>query len=121
MAYLYEIGATEIGMVTLESLGLKAPKNEYAIYANSITLGDGSERGVGSPMFVWNWGYLTSAQRATLRAYCTGKSANVFIKTIKDDNSYVTYSAIMVWPNSEERAAGRVLDFSIEFRQAEAV
>jgi hypothetical protein len=61
---------------------------------------------------------MSSANRNALRAYCTGKSARVYIRTRKNDSSdaYVTYSAVMLWPDDEERFASRRLNFAIEFR-----
>ena len=116
MAYEYEIGADIGTMVTLSSLGIHAPKCEYGKYSGEITLGDGTARGVGLPMTVWHWSWLTADQRDALRAYCAGKSAIVFIRSLKDDLTYEDYEAVLVWPTNEERQAGRVLDFNLEFR-----
>lgn len=116
MANEFEIGTAVDSTVTLASLGVPAPKYEYGLYAGEIVLGDGTSRGVGFPVTVWHWSFITAAQRTALRTYCTGKSAVVFIRTIKDDNTYADFEAIMIWPTHEERSAGRVLDFSLEFR-----
>ena len=117
MTYEFKIGTTEAGMELLEVLGLPAPYYEYAASTGSITLGDGSERAVGSPATSWHWGFLTAAQRTALKALCPGRSADVFIRTKIDDETYADFQAIVVWPNSENRQASRVLDFTIDFRQ----
>lgn len=116
MAYEFKIGATVEGMVTLTSLGIPAPKYEYGKYSGEIVLGDGTARGVGLPLTAWHWGFLTPAQRDALRTYCTGKSAIVYIRTIKDDGTYADYQAVMIWANQEERQAGRIIDFTLDFR-----
>lgn len=116
MAYEFEIGTVVDETVTLTSLGVPAPKYEYGLYAGEIILGDGTARGVGFPVTAWHWTFLTDAQRTALRTYCPGKSASVFIRTIKDDNTYADFEAIMIWPTHEERQSGRVMDFTLEFR-----
>lgn len=120
-AYDYKIGTTAVGMVTLTSLGITAPMTEYSIAVDSVTLGDGSEKGVGSPTAIWHWGFLTGTQRASLRTYCTGTSATVYIRTKKDDNTYDNFFAILVWPLREQRVAGRVVDFTIQLRELIAI
>lgn len=116
MAYEFKIGATAETMVTLLSLGVPAPKYEYGIFSGEIVLGDGTARGVGFPVTAWHWGFLTSAQREALRTYCPGKSAIVFMRTIKDDGTYADFEAVVIWANQEERQAGRIIDFTLSFR-----
>jgi len=119
--YDYRIGATLAGMTNLENLTppLPAPKSYFRPFYESITLADGSIRGMGSPVASWRWGVLSRAQRDALRVFCTSKSATVYIRTRKTDSAdaYTDYRAIMIWPDDEERDAGRRLDFLIEFRQ----
>lgn len=114
--YEFSIGATEAEMVTLQAIGLPAPYYEYAAATGSITLGDGSEQAVGAPATSWHWGFLTANQRSALKSYCPGRSAEVFIRTKIDDETYADFQAILVWPNSENRQASRVVDFTIDFR-----
>lgn len=118
--YDFEIGLTEVGMQNVEDLGLPAPAWEYRPWAAAVALGNGSGRGQGAPVAVWRWGFLTRAQRTTLRTYCTGKAAFVYINTIEDDGTYGTYYAALHWPDQERWQADRVLEFAIEFRQLEA-
>lgn len=103
----------------VETLGLNAPRSTFKPWANSIDLGNATARAMGRPSTLWQWGFITQAQRTTLRAFCTGKSARVYICTRKNDNSdlYVTYDAVMLWPDDEDRqAAGRRLNFAVQFR-----
>jgi len=115
----YQIGTTLVGLVTVTSLGLKNPKSTFKPYSELIPLGNGKMRGAGLPVATWNFGFLTQTQRDALRVYCTGASANVFIETRKTDSSDVfdQFSAIMIWPEEEERDNFIRLDFTVEFRQ----
>lgn len=113
----FKIGTTEVGMELLQDLGIPSPYYEYATSTGSLTLGDGSERAVGAPATSWHWGFLTATQRTALKALCPGRSAEVFIRTKVDDNTWADFQAIMVWPNSENRQAGRVVDITVDFRQ----
>jgi hypothetical protein len=112
----FTISALAAGNV--ETLGLKAPKSTFKPATTSIDLGNGLARNMGRPVTSWLWGFLTQAQRNTLRAFCTGKSARVYINTRANDasDSYITYDAIALWPDAEERSAGRRLNFTLEFR-----
>lgn len=113
----YAIGSTLGGLATVTGLGLPNPKSSYRPYSELLALGSGGYRGAGLPSAAWNFGYLTQAQRDALRAYCTGASASVYIETRKVDNSdaFDQFSAIMRWPEEEERDNFYRLDFTVEF------
>ena len=111
----YQIGTTVESMVTFKSLKIKAPRCEYALYSDEIQLGDGTVRGIGSPACRMNWGFLRASQRAALRAYCPEKTATVFVRLRKDDGTFAVFEAVMIWMTSEELAATRTLDFTIDF------
>lgn len=117
--YSYEIGASYVGMTNLESLTtpLPAPKSTFRPYSQYIRLGDGTVRGSGWAEATWRWGFLTRAQRNQLRTFCTGASANVYIKTRKNDSSdaYQVYMAIMIWPEEEEKSLGKRIGLEIRF------
>lgn len=120
MAYEFKIGLFAggvAGMVDIFTLGLPAPQQEYRKGADSISLGDNSERLIGSPIAGWHWAFQQSAARTALRVYCpNGISNKVYIRTLDDTNNYKNYLCTLVWPISEPRVAGRVLDFTLEFR-----
>lgn len=106
--YEYAIGSAAEALQSVEDdLGLPpphpAPFREWAV---TYDCGDGKVRGDGFPSADWNWDYLDENHIAALRAYCTGKSADIYIKTVKaDGETYGTYSAIMVWPTMPDEAA----------------
>lgn len=110
-------------MENVESLGVTPPKSTFKPWVSTVDLGNGTARALGRPSAVWQWGFMSTANRNSLRAYCTGKSARVYIRTRKNDSSdaYVTYSAVMLWPDDEDRFNRWRLNFSIEFRDLVAL
>ncbi len=121
----FEIGTSYAGLTKLDALTTRVPdpKTEYRPYAKTALLGDGSRRGLGYPVVIWNFGLLTQAQRDQLRSYCSsGPSANVFIRTRTDESDesedivYAAYQAVMHWPEQEDYDTTRRLDFRLEFR-----
>ncbi len=106
----------------LSRLGKPAdPQWTYQPYTSYQDLLDGTRRGMGFPMATWHWQFLTDVQREALRALCPGLSAQVYIKTLTNETSsgvrtYGTFSAVMFWPPaSEDKQAGNVLGFTLEF------
>lgn len=121
--YSFEIGLTQATMVNLEALStpVTPPAWTWAPYSSEIDLWDGSKKGMGSPVATWSWGFLKKAQRAMLKTFCAGRSAQVYIKTYKADRTTAVYRAVMVWPAEEEDTAERTLDFTLEFRRMVAI
>lgn len=116
--YEYEIGSTPASMTNVESLTtpLAAPRHGFVEFSQDVELASGLVRGAGWPVATWSWDILTSAEWEQLKTFCTGKSADVGIKTRKDDGTYESYYATMVRPGSVRKDSGRVLDVVIEFR-----
>lgn len=112
-----------LSLTNVETLGVVAPKSTFKPWAGTVDLGNGLSRALGRPSAVWSWGFMSSANRNALRAYCTGKSSRVYIRTRKNDSSdaYAVYSAVMLWPDDEERFANRRLNFAVEFRDLVAL
>lgn len=120
--YSYEIAASGGTLSNVESLTVPvpAPKSTFHLYSQLIPLGDGTVRGSGWPTAEWRWGILTRAQRDQLRSIITGASVAVDLRTRTMDStdSYKYYHAVAVWPiDSEERDAGRRVDFVIKFQK----
>lgn len=116
--YDYSIGASPEALDNVEDLGLPPPHPApYKEWAITYGAGDGRTHGDGWPSVPWHWDYLSAAHIATLREYCPGKSAGLYIKTLKADlTTYGIYSAIMHWPEELPYRPGRaVLDFTIQF------
>lgn len=124
--YEYGIGTSPEALDNLEDdLGIPPPHPApFKEWASVYDTGDGQTKGDGWPSCVWNWDYLDAAHLAILRAYCTGKSASIYIKTLKADlTTYGTYSAIMHWPTMPEdynyRMGRAVLGFALQFTHLE--
>jgi ABC-type proline/glycine betaine transport system substrate-binding protein len=119
--YEYKIGTTLLGMTNIESMTVPVPNPQtfFKLYAEIVTLGDGSSFGRGFPQVEWKWNLLTRAQRDQLRAYCAGTSAAVYVRTRTNDSAdaYKNYLAIMHWPLEEEKYATKRMDLNILFTQ----
>jgi hypothetical protein len=121
--YDYQLGSTFAGMQNIESILTPvrpgqnyAPKHDPVDYSQIVSLGNGEKRGSGWLRTAWHWNYLPLSRYTTLKTYCTGLSASVFIKTKKNDGTYQVYTATMLWPEKEpEPDANVVKDITIEF------
>ena len=119
--YSYEIGTTS-STTNLESLTtpVNPPRGTFVEWSRTYDRADGLVAADGYPVASWHFDVLTQAMVTQLRTFCSGKSANVYIKTRKLDNSFVKYSAVMIWDDKqmEKRVFnGRYLDVEIEFRK----
>ncbi len=87
--------------------GIFPPKPTFQPWADKRDLGNGLMRAMGQPIGSWEWGYLTQGQRDALRAYCVGISNRVYLRTRGIDNldAYLTYQAVIIWPDVENRVA----------------
>jgi hypothetical protein len=121
--YEYSIGTAADDLQNLEDdLGLPPPHpTPHLEWATTYECGDGRVYGDGFPSVEWHWDYLSAANIASLRTYCSGKSATVYIKTLEPDyETYGTYSAIMVWPDEPGFQMGRVsTNFVLKFTHLE--
>lgn len=111
---------SRIRLINIESLtpSVYPPRSTFRSWTMTVPTGDGLERGLGRPQATWRWGFITAAQRDILRTYITSKSARVYIRTRRTENNddYEEYSAAALWPDDEDRLAGRRLNFVLEFR-----
>lgn len=118
--YEFKIGTTHGTLTNVESLAtpLDPPGHTFRSFSQSIPLGDSTVRGGGWPVVTWRWGFMTQAQyNAFKTAYCSGKSASVYIYTKKADDTYQEYTATLIWPDEREMefVNGRVLDVVLMF------
>ena len=114
------------GLVTLASLGIPNPHPIYRTGVQTVKLGDNSARVLGAPIVEWHWGFTQQSWRDTLRTYCTGASADVFIVTPTTENvssvpnASQRFECQMIWPapdKPEDPQTGRRLEFALIFRQ----
>lgn len=115
----FEIGATEGGMTNIESLTtpLPLPKSSYLPYARTPSKGNGGTRGMGSPIAQWQFGVLTIEEYTQLKSFCPGASADIFIRTKLDDDTYADFQGIIIWPNDpQDRWFAHRKSFTVIFR-----
>ena len=115
----FEIGTTLAGMTNIEALAtpLPVPLAPPPRYPRRVRAASGRVYSQGYPSCEWIFSPLSSAQRAQLKTFCAGESANVYIKTLAADDTYKTYQAVMVWPEGEDRepAVRDRIDFAVSF------
>jgi len=112
----YMIGTTYANLSYFRNLAIPMlpPRGDPMDYAKTVTLGDGTQRGVGWLRQSWHWDYLTEAQRNQLYNYI----GDVFVWTRKNDGNFGLYTAELVWPDTEpEHYCNRVIDLTVELRK----
>ncbi len=115
----FEIGATEGGMtdIGLLTTPLPEPKSNYLPYARIVNKGNGGTRGVGSPVAQWIFGVLTVEEYNQLKTFCPGASADVYIRTKLDDDTFADFQAKLIWPNDpQDRFYAHRKSFTVTFR-----
>lgn len=116
----FKIGTTLEGMELLTALTepvTVVPVASFEPFADYRTLASGKRLGLGAPVATWEFPTLEREQRDQLRTFCTEASAAVFIRTAtnEDDDEYADFSAVMHWPDAEDRPAGLRHGFRIRF------
>jgi hypothetical protein len=116
----YGIGTTT-STSTLASLGVVDPKSPMQYYVEYRRMADGTQVGRGLPIIVWQWGYLSRAQRDALRAFCSDVTAWVYIDTRENNSAdaFAQYKSLVTWPLEESRETGRRVPFILEFSLCE--
>jgi hypothetical protein len=121
--YDYQIGSTS-STTNLESLTVPVnpPRSEFVAWSRTYDKADASVGADGYPVALWHFDLLTAAQIAQLRTSSgvSGKSGACYIKTRNDANSFVKYSAILIWPDDVAKKRvfrDRYLDITLEFRK----
>jgi hypothetical protein len=124
MAHEFEIGTSKGTMTNLSALAtpVTAPRSGYLPYAKTVRMGDGSMRGLGAPIAQWDFPLITLEERDMLKTFCTDLSTTIYIRTKLNDDTYADFSAVMHWPEKEERwMAGVKQSLSIRFTMLEAL
>jgi hypothetical protein len=126
--YDYKIAAYASGvngLTNLESISALArpPRGFMTRYPVEYDGGDGRTVGDGYPSCKWVFDWLSQAQLNALRAYVLIggvylQSAQVYIRTRKDDGVFANYLAWMHWPRDFEekrQVGGKYEGLEIEF------
>lgn len=124
----FAIGTSSGALVNVEAMTSAAanmsPKAEYRAYRESVVSGDNGRVGLGSPIIIWEFGYIYSDMFSSFRALCPGAASDVVIRTRAENadptssGQYVTYAAKMIWPelDSYEYRAGKYQPFQLVFQ-----
>lgn len=115
------LGTTELNIQTMDALGLLDPLTNFQEFSQSANRADGLASGLGWSLIAWRWGFMTLTDRAILKAYCTGKSAQVYIASPKNDGTTGTFRAVMIWPDTESINNDITNDLQISFRVLEEI
>lgn len=112
----YSIGTTVGNLVTLDTLGLPAPHATFLEFTVAVERADALIAGLGRGLAVWSWGFITQSQYNALRTgYCTGKSASVVIRTLKDDGTFANFNAVIIWPKQAVPKNESIIGFVLNF------
>ena len=96
---------------------LPDPKSSYLPYARINNKGNGGTRGIGSPVAQWTFGILSAAEYSQLKTFCPNASADVYIQTKLDDDTYELFQGKMIWPNEpQDRWFAQRKNFTVIFR-----
>lgn len=112
----YAIGTTTGNMQTFDILGVIAPFQEpFVPFTVEIAAADSLVYGHGWSRTKMHWGFISQEQRNTLKTFCTGKSASVYIRVKDDSWQWVYCQATMIWQEENPPDNGYILDFSVLF------
>jgi len=113
-AAYYHIGSVLTDMDTFQQLGIEAPfQGAYVPFTVLAPAHDALVYGHGFEATALHWGFISQAQRNTLKSYCPGKSAVVFMRVRDDDWQWVYIKAHMIWQEEQPPNNGYILDFSV--------
>jgi hypothetical protein len=109
-----------------DDLGIRPPKGRFVEASILLDTPDGHVSGHGSPAATWLFDVLTIEMVAALRAYCPGRSAAIYLRTLvapdsqNAGESYRLFDGIMVWPTEEymsrRQVGGRYMGIEFQFR-----
>jgi hypothetical protein len=120
----WEIGLSAEAMTNLSDLPIAVyepePGSGVSEWSRLYYRGDGRKVGDGFPTNAWRFTMLTQEMVNQLRQFCPDASAGVYIRTLKPDGTWVTYSALMDWDEKQmekRRWGGRYWGIEITFRK----
>lgn len=119
----FKIGSTS-STTALDALTtpLPDPKSTYFAYSRTVGKGNGGALGVGAPVASWTFPVLSIEQYNQLRTFCSGASAEIYISTKLDDDTFDDFSCTMIVPNDpQDRWYGERKNYTVTFRNLVAV
>ena len=120
----YKIATLVGGVAGLTALSglttpLPDPVSFWQDYQEQVDLASQLVRGVGLPVAEWLFPVLSEAARNQIKTYCSGASAVVYLRTLRNAGTYANYKAVLVWPLQERCRAGMVFELTVKFKALE--
>jgi len=84
------------------------PDSSYVPHSEVVRSLSGRSYARGYPTATWHWDVISAANRATLRSFCPGASAEVYIRTrtneieVSGQDVFIDCLAVMNWMAGEE-------------------
>lgn len=100
----------------LVEYGVPAPYQHFQKYSEAKPTADGSLIGRGWSWFEWYWNFLSPTNRDIIKSFCTDLSAEVYARTLDEEQVWHTYRCKMTWPvESPDIQNSHSLKISIRF------
>jgi hypothetical protein len=107
MSDYFGIGLTADSITSLEDLPEPIMRDSAAIqwqylpYQISKRMGDGSMDEYGPPSIIWVVQLMNYDERNSLKSFCPGASADVFIHSPKADKTWGDFACTIIWPDND--------------------
>lgn len=102
----YAMATTEEGLVPdgyLFMLKVTTPRSDPYIPASKVyELANGGVRTAGVGLAAWSWAFISLTERNILRALCPGAFAEIYIRTLDENNAWANMRGKMFWPTKGE-------------------
>ena len=118
----FKIGTTLVGMQLLSDIGLPDPKSDFLPYASSVITDSGRKKFIGTPVAIWNFGFLSYDESDVLRAYDTGEKVFLETPTRSSNDRWAVCKGYLHWPDEEPRepaSIGYRIGIAISFHAIE--
>lgn len=122
----WSVVSTLLSSVSADISSARVLEWEYQPYSSIVELADGEQFGRGSAQARWIFGALRPEQRENLKDFCTGLTAQVYIRTPTNETS----AGVQVWRDAlcwmhwnigpELWGINAVQEIEIRFTQLEA-
>lgn len=127
--FYFEIGPSlGTSMINIEAMTTRpnmSPEVTYLPYGESVPTGDGGRHTRGSPVFLWDFGFIDNAMISSFNAIApiSAGGGSCYIRTCKEDDDhtssgqYAYYSVQLQYPELEsyEYRAGFRQPFTLRF------
>ena len=106
MYQYFGIGSSAGAIIELTALSTPVVAgivSDYLPYQISKVMGDLSKQGYGPPSATWTFAIIGVEERNELKTFCPDASAQVYIHTKKNDDTWAQFSCTMNWPDDDAK------------------